>query len=197
MDVKQVMKELHKIGAVKFGEFTLKSGILSPIYIDLRMIVSYPKLLEAISELIWKKTSQKFDLVCGVPYTAIPMATSISIKHNIPMVMRRKEAKAYGTGKIIEGVFQKGQKCLVIDDLVTSGLSIFETIAPLKDVGIEVHEIAVLLDRGQGGRAKIEEQGIKLHSVFTLKEFLGVLDQESLVDKLLLSKVNQFLASYG
>ena len=187
------MLSLFEIGAIKFGEFKLKSGILSPVYIDLRLIVSFPKLLKQISEIMWKKVTTKCDLILGVPYTAIPIATAISIAHTIPMVMRRKEPKAYGTGRMIEGVYSAGQTCVLFDDLVTSGLSIFETITPLAEVGLKVEEIVVLLDREQGGRERIEERGIKLHSAFTLRELLYVLHQEELIPDKTLSDVETFL----
>ena len=189
----KVMLSLFEIGAVKFGEFKLKSGILSPVYIDLRLIVSFPKLLEQISEIMWKKVTTKCDLILGVPYTAIPIATTISVRHNVPMVMRRKEPKAYGTGKMIEGVFTSGQTCVLFDDLITSGLSIFETIAPLSEVGLKVEEIVVLLDREQGGRAKIEEQGIKLHAAFTLRELLQFLHKNEKISETTLNEVETFL----
>lgn len=194
-EIREIILQLHAIGAVKCGEFKLKSGILSPIYIDLRTVVSFPKLLEAIAEVMWKKISTKCDLICGVPYTAIPIATAISLSHQIPMVMRRKEAKAYGTGKLIEGVFKEGEKCVVFDDLVTSGLSIFETITPLQDVGLKVEEIIVLLDREQGGREKVEERGIKLQSAFTLRELLHFLLTEDKIEKTMFDKIETFLSA--
>lgn len=191
MEIDKIMLELHRIGAVKFGEFKLKSGVLSPIYIDLRVVVSFPKLLEGISEVMWNKVTTSCDVICGVPYTAIPIATAISLRHDIPMVMRRKEVKEYGTKKVIEGVFTAGQKCVVFDDLVTSGISIFETIAPLADVGLQVQEIVVLLDREQGGRAKIEEKGIKMQSAFTLKELLNFLHREKKIETEIWKKLTQ------
>ncbi len=194
MDTTKIMLALYEIGAVKFGEFKLKSGILSPVYIDLRLIVSHPKLLEAIAETMWKKVSTKCDVICGVPYTAIPIATAISIRHNVPMVMRRKEAKAHGTGKLIEGSFKEGQKCIVFDDLVTSGLSVFETITPLSEVGLKVEEIVVLLDREQGGKAQIEQKGIKMQSAFTLRELLRFLHEQKKIKDETLNQVELFLA---
>ena len=139
--VDSLILKLFEIEAVKFGQFTLKSGLHSPVYVDLRMIVSHPQLLREVCDVLWNvavTSKAEFSSICGVPYTALPIASCISVKENVPMVMRRKEAKAYGTKKLIEGEFKKGTKCLIIEDVVTSGSSVMETVEALATVGLEV-----------------------------------------------------------
>ncbi len=194
VSIKPCILELHRIGGIKFGEFKLKSGILSPIYIDLRILVSYPDLLKQVASLMWEKVStRRYDRICGVPYTALPIATAISLAHALPMVMRRKEVKDYGTKKAIEGEFSKGQTCLVIEDLITSGASVFETIEPLEKEGLKVTDVVVLLDREQGGKKNIEERGYHLHSILTMQQLLDVLLEAKKISAETAQQVRQFI----
>ncbi|MFA7653932.1 MAG: orotate phosphoribosyltransferase [Candidatus Magasanikbacteria bacterium] len=195
--LKDLILKLHEINAVKFGEFKLKSGIMSPIYIDLRVTVSYPEVLKMVAEAMWDKIKDsKFDVICGVPYTALPIATAISLAHNKPMIMRRKEVKDYGTKKAIEGKFEAGQNCLVVEDLVTSGASVFETIDPLQHEGLKVTDIVVLVDREQGGKKHLQEKGYNLYSVLTISEMLDTLEKEGKLDKDMVEKVKIFIKGH-
>ncbi|EEC05646.1 uridine 5'-monophosphate synthase, putative [Ixodes scapularis] len=175
---KDLICKLVDAGGIKFGSFTLKSGITSPIYVDLRMCVSHPKLLHDIASLVaytMQKDEIDSDLICGVPYTALPIATCVSMKTSLPMVMRRKEAKSYGTKQIIEGNYKAGQKCVVIEDIVSSGSSIIETAQALTAAGLVVTDAVVFLDREQGGSENLLQWNIKTHSIFKITDILDTL----------------------
>jgi orotate phosphoribosyltransferase len=193
-----LIHSLYKIGAIKFGEFTLKSGKTSKIYLDLRQIVSHPAVLRSVGESIWTSISNPtFEMICGVPYTALPIATSISIQHNIPMVMRRKEKKDYGTKQMIEGAYKPGQQCLIIEDLVTTGSSVLETADELEACGLKIKDVAVLIDREQGGRENLQARHYTLHAAFTLKHVLHVLTYSNLLpdsEKAIVASLVQELA---
>lgn len=174
--LKKCALDLYNLGAFKVGDFTLKSGAKSPFYVDLRVTISYPKLLTEIGDLLYEKGKHlEKDLIVGVPYTALFFATILSIKGDIPMVMRRKEKKEYGTKKKVEGVFEPNKKCLVVEDVVTSGLSILETIADIEESGLIVKDIVCIIDREAGAKKMLEEKGYRLHSLFTITSFLKYL----------------------
>lgn len=120
---KQLALDLYNSGCVKLQTVTLKTGKLSPIYIDLRTLVSYPSIVKRISELFSKHllVDLEYDVICGVPYTAIPFATNLSVLIDVPMLMKRQETKNYGTKKMIEGMCIEGQKALIVEDIISSG----------------------------------------------------------------------------
>jgi uridine monophosphate synthetase len=113
---------LLEAGCIKFGEFTLKSGMVSPIYIDLRQLVSFPRLLKRVAQAyVAVLDGLKFDRLVGLPYAALPITTAISIQTGWPFIYPRKEAKAYGTKADLEGVYETGERVVIIDDLATTG----------------------------------------------------------------------------
>jgi uridine monophosphate synthetase len=168
-----LLQELQQIDVVKYGEFKLKSGLISPVYIDLRHLGCYPLVLKKVGDALWQKIqSLTFDYLCGVPYTALPIATVISITEKIPALLRRKEIKDHGTGRLIEGHYQPGQSCIVIEDVITKGESVLETIADIEQAGLKVKAIATVVDREQGGSERLKAMGYPVVSLFTLKEMI-------------------------
>ncbi|KAB0358594.1 hypothetical protein FD754_002750, partial [Muntiacus muntjak] len=134
-----------------------------------------------------------FDSVCGVPYTALPLATVICSTHQIPMLIRRKETKDYGTKRLIEGAVNPGETCLIIEDVVTSGSSVLETAEVLQKEGLKVTDAIVLLDREQGGKDKLQAHGIRLHPVCTLSKMLDILEQQEKINAEMVKRVKRFI----
>ncbi|KAJ8679963.1 hypothetical protein QAD02_015750 [Eretmocerus hayati] len=179
-DLKELAVELYDVGAIKYGDFVTKVGLKTPIYIDLRVIISYPKLMVRVSRQLWSlldsSISENFSRrVCGVPYTALPLATIISAESDVPMVIRRKEAKAYGTKKLIEGEFKSGDEAVIVEDIITSGSSVLETRQDLVAAGMRSDLALIVVDREQGGRENLEKAGVKVKSLFKITQLMEYL----------------------
>ncbi|HXF85855.1 MAG TPA: orotate phosphoribosyltransferase [Anaerolineales bacterium] len=185
---------LLSAGCIKFGEFTLKSGLKSPIYIDLRQIITYPKLLAQIAEAYLPILHRlSFSRIAALPYAAIPIATAISLAGNYPMIYPRKEAKTYGTKAEIEGEYHAGETVVVIDDLATTGGSKFEAIEKLTGAGLVVKDVVVLIDRQSGAKESLAQVGYSLHAVLTITQMLDYWEETGKVEKGKIEATRKFL----
>ena len=192
--VSNLADSLLEAGCVKFGEFTLKSGLTSPIYIDLRRLVTYPKLLTQVAAAYLPiLKSLKFDRMAGLPYAAIPIATAISLQSGYPMIYPRKEAKTYGTKAEIEGEYQAGETAVVVDDVTTTGSSKFEGIEKLTGAGLKVRDVVVLIDRQSGAKEALAEAGFHLHAVLTISELLEYWEKTGKVEQEKIAATRAFL----
>ncbi|MFU8773948.1 MAG: orotate phosphoribosyltransferase, partial [Anaerolineales bacterium] len=186
---------LFESGCIRFGEFKLKSGLISPIYIDLRRLAGFPILLSQVAQAYLPILNKlKFDCIAGLPYAGLPIATAISMYSRKPMIYPRKEIKAYGTKAEIEGVFSPGDLAVLIDDLATTGGSKFEALDKLKSAGLLVSDVVVLIDRQSGAAEDLAKAGYNLHSVFTLSQLLDHWESKMSIPTKQIKSVRDFLS---
>jgi uridine monophosphate synthetase len=188
--------DLLASGCVRFGEFKLKSGLLSPIYLDLRRLVTHPALLRRAAQAYARVLAGlQFDRLAGLPYAALPIGTAIALEMNRPLIYPRRETKEYGTKAAIEGDFNPGETAVVIDDLATTGDTKLEAIDKLTSAGLKVKDIVVLIDREQGARATLAAAGYTFHAVATLRELLAEWRASGAITEAQFQTVTAFLAA--
>jgi uridine monophosphate synthetase len=191
-----LVPRLFEIGAIRFGEFTLKSGIRSPFYIDLRVVISFPEVLARIGELMAAEVRRVgADRIAGIPYAGLPLAVATSLAARVPLIYPRREAKDYGTRRRVEGGFRPGERVVVIDDIVTDGGSKLEAIEPLEAEGLVVRDLLVLIDREQGGRELLAARGYALSALLTISRCFDLAERLGLVTPERLRESREFLSA--
>ncbi len=180
--------DLLQSQCIRFGQFTLKSGMVSPVYIDLRRLVTHPAILRrAAQAYLPTLRGLQFDRLAGIPYAGLPIGTAIALEMNRPLIYPRREVKDYGTKASIEGEFNAGETAVVIDDLATTGETKIEAIQRLEAAGLKVRDIVVLIDREQGAGDYLKQRGYNYHAVVGFRELLqewkrsGAISEEQFV----------------
>jgi orotate phosphoribosyltransferase len=182
---------LFKIDAVKFGVFKLSTGKASPYYIDLRVIPSFPDAFREIcnfyADYITRQIGiENFDRIAGIPIAGIPFASQIAYNLKKPFLFVRKGVRTHGRERRVEGVLVSGNRVLLIDDLVTTGLTLKKAAEAVKAEGGVVADAVVFLDREEGGKQLLEANGVKLHALLRISEIaqtlfeMGAIDEENL-----------------
>lgn len=172
---------LYEAGCVQFGAFTLKSGLTSPIYVDLRLLVSHPRLLKHVGQSLAELARElAFDRIAAIPFGGLPIGVALSLELSCPLVYPRPP-KQHGTRRPIEGAFEKGETVLLVDDLITHGGSKLEAIDGLEAAGLRVRDVLVLIDRGQGGADDLAQRGYRLHSLMRLTDVVETLRAQELI----------------
>src|SRR5436309_6616821 len=168
---KLVEEELPRIlvhtGALKFGMFTLSGGKLSPYYLDLRVLPSFPDAFRASIELLGRTARAIADIakIAGIPTGGLPWASVLAYTLSKPLVYVRKEVKHHGREKMVEGLLAPGDKVLLVDDVITTGKNILDAMQTLRNEGGVVEDVLVLVDRKEGGRKKLLTLGLKINAV--------------------------------
>ena len=196
--MKQVGILLIKNSAIKFGDYILTSGKRSPYYIDLRQTISSPLTMDwisnALTRIIHNEIGRtKIDKILGVPTAGIPFATMVSQKLSMPLIYYRQARKEHGVRKKIEGILDRNDRILVVDDLITTGESVIEAAEVVRDQGGVVNEMVVLLDREQGGQERLRAARIEPHVLFNISDAMSWLHSVGLLEDEIYKTVKDYI----
>lgn len=186
-------RALYDLGAIQFGDFTVgRSTVNSPVYVNLRVLLSQPRVLSYAARLIQQETSfgqlmrnrkcEPFDLVAGVPYGGLHLATAFSLATDVPLIYPR-QGRNRGDDPAIEGIYTPNERVLVLDDLATSGGSLLHTVDVLEDASLIVRDAIVLVDREAGTAERMKQRGVRLTSILKLPVMLNLYMSSGLIDE--------------
>jgi orotate phosphoribosyltransferase len=171
----RIKEALVRCNALMYGDFTLASGKKSPYYIDIKKASTDPYVLEVIADEMARELQKRglaVDKVAGVVLGSIPLAVALSLRTKIPYIMVRKEKKDHGTQKMIEGALEKGEKVLMVEDVITSAGSVADAIEIVRGAGGEVSDVLCVVNRQEGGEKRLSDLNVKLSSLVTAEEIL-------------------------
>ena len=179
---------LNRIGALKFGSFKLTSGKISPYYLDLRIVPSFPdafrRICDIYIELIKNEIGEEgFDRIAGIPTAGLSFGSIAAYNLEKAFVYVRTSEREHGRGRRVEGILLPGDRVLLIDDLITKGGSVLKATEAVRAEGGVVSDVAVLLNREENGEKSLANEGIKLHYVLTISEFVSNLNEIEAITK--------------
>ena len=165
------LAQLVKDTALLTGEFTLSSGRKSNYYLDKYRIETRPDILHAVAEGLIPKIPSNTDILAGPELGAIPLVTAVGLKTGIPFLLVRKKAKEYGTKNVVEGLYEKGQNVVLIEDVLTTGTQAVTAADSLRGLGLNVLKIVCVVDREEGAREAVERAGYVFDPLLTRTMF--------------------------
>jgi len=166
---------LKECGAIKFGDFTLASGKKSSYYVDIKKASTNPVILKQIAKNIsdvLKTQSIPVDYIGGVALGGVPVAVAVSLETGLPLIIIRKETKDYGTKGQIVGDMEKGASVVLVEDVATTGGSVLKAIETLRDEGIAVRHVIVVVDREEGAGSTLSDAGVELIPLVKISDIL-------------------------
>jgi uridine monophosphate synthetase len=194
--VQQLAQGLFAAGCLRFGDFELASGAHSPIYVDLRRLVTHPSVLALVARAYAQLLQTlQYDRIAAIPYAALPIGTAVALQTGDPLLYPRREAKSYGTRQAVEGEYHPGETVVLLDDLITGGGSKLQAAIPLQEAGLLIRDVVVLIDREQGGRHDLSAHGLQLHAVLTLRELVDALQTSGDLDSDQADRVRDYLGA--
>ena len=191
---------LLKSNSLRFGVFTLASGKQSAYYIDLRMLPSFPGYfrlgISALKNILIEKVG-RFDTLASVPTSGLVFGSALAYEMNKPFIYARKDLKAYGTHKMIEGFLEPGSKVIIIDDVATTGTSIISAVDIMRANGGIVEDVVALVDRHEGAEDKLKKMGVRLSAVAGINDIVNALYEAGLIDENALESVLKQMVTQG
>ena len=192
--VKEFATFLYKNEVIKFGNFTLASGKDSSYYIDLRLVPSFPhqfrKMIKNLQNLIIEKIGlDDFDSLASVPTGGLVVTSALAIETVKPLIYVRNKPKEHGTTKSIEGKTSAGMKVVMVDDVMTTGTSVLNGIKQLKESGLSISDVFVIINRLEGADKAFSDMGVQIHQLTDMLEITNILFQEKLISKEIFEKI--------
>ena len=194
--VKEFATFLYKNDVIKFGNFTLASGKDSSYYIDLRLVPSFPhqfrKMIKNLQNLIIEKIGlDNFDSLASVPTGGLVVTSALAIETVKPLIYVRNKPKEHGTTKSIEGKISAGMKVVMVDDVMTTGTSVLNGIKQLKESGLSISDVFVIINRLEGDDKAFSDMGVQIHQLTDILEITNILFQEKLISKEIFEKIKK------